>query len=207
MIAEFLPEIFVAVTMLSVGWLSGYLRASKEWKNKIFLDKVTLTLNHISFDKKGKVSLRVRTLFEKKLADLYVNRAMLDVVIKAIRKTDSSNPLLLFSEEEAWHILNPILNKIAELYSLQTMRMDAGMEVEKRTYLFCLTFENEADVRSRKPRIFITEKDKFLEFPDEGEVDVISASHHMKGRVQTLRLLKQKYKETPYLFKAIDVYL
>lgn len=209
--AEFLPEIGGALLMLFAGWLWGYWKANKDWKAKKFHDRITLTLNALQYTEdngKIKVLLKVRTLFEKHIDRVFLHKAMREQVEKSIRATTSEDPLLRFKKEEAWYILNPILNQISELFAINTLREDMGGETIKKTYVFCITCEkgNLGEIRTNKPRIMMMEKEKFIKFSEEIDVTLGHSNLAMQGRIKALQFLRKEYSKSPHLFKEMEIY-
>lgn len=205
-IRNVLPEMLATAVGLLIGWLWGTWRALAAWKKKEFRSNVVLSLNSLLPPTKEnyKVSLKLRTLFERNLEDLLPNRAMQDLVQKAISKTTESDPILRFEKEDSWYILNAILNKIAEMYPEGSLKKDMGIGTESKWYVFCLTFERSGSMRIQKPRVMIMEKQKFLNFPEAHEVELEDPQRHTT-RVETLKALKKDYRESPHLFLDMEI--
>ena len=205
-ILNFLPEMLATVVGLLIGWLWGNWRALVAWKKKEFRSNVVLSLNSLLPPTKEnyKISLKLRTLFERSLQDIFPNRAMQDIVQRAINKTTETDPILRLEKEDSWHILNAILNKIAGMYPEGSLKKDMGIKTESKWYLFCLTFERSGSMRTQKPRIMIMDREKFLNFPEANEVELEDPQRHTT-RVNTLLALKKDYRENPHLFQEMEI--
>lgn len=193
-----------------IGWLWGQWQANSAWTKRQFTNNLVLSLNMFKKydvpEEGGPVgALKLRTLFERSLESLYPNKAMLQMVKDAGGETKPGDPILRFPEEDAWFILNNILNKIAEQFATGTLKDDMGMETHKRWYIFCLTFENDENLQQFKPRVLMMDKESFESFPETGTFDL--ESHHHTVRVDTIRQLKRDYKAHPYLFMSIQLSL
>jgi hypothetical protein len=195
-------QIIAALIILTIGWMWGNWRSIVAWQKKQFRDRVLLALNCI--EKQGdKTNLVLRTLFEKDINDVFQNSTVVKIVQKAIEETTENNPILRIPQEDAWYVLNAVLNRISEQFATGLLRKDMGAPVVSKWYTFCLTFEKEGGLRIQKLRIMLIEKEDFHNFPETGEVIVESEKH--KGRIQTLRLLKQEIAKSPYLFMNIEL--
>jgi len=196
-------NILAGVMILLIGWFWGRWRTMRIWKSKQFKDRVVLSLN--TLQKQGeKYALTLRTLFEKDLFDVLQNHSMVKIVQNAIEETTAQNPILKLPKEDAWYVLNAVLNKIAEQSAEGILRRDMGMNVVTQRYIFCLTFEKEGGLRMQKVRIMMMQKEHLVNFPDAGEILLESSKH--STRIQTLRILKEEFKTNPHLFMEIEIY-
>jgi len=209
---EFLPKLAGPLAGLAVGWAWGRWRSYQSWKSKEFRGTVALSLNAIDIyeapNEEGQTAaLRLRTIFERELSSVFPSRAIFNKVKTAIESSQDveQDPILRFEKEDAWFVLNSVLNKIAEQFSVGTLRADMGADVLKRRYLFCITYEHEKRMHQFKPRILMFDKEKFLAFPESGEVKLETHKHSV--RVETLRHLKQAYQSTPHLFMELEITL
>lgn len=205
-IAEFGREILgglVTLIVLTVGWAWGRWQSLRAWRHKQFKDRVLLSLNCVDIQG-DKAGLRLRTLFEKDVHDVFHNDSMIDVVRRRAREVKVGEPILRFADkDEAWHILNTVLNQIAERFVEGVIRKDMGLSTTTKWYTFCLTFEIDGGIRIQKLRVMMIEKEKLLAFPDSGDITVESEKH--KIRIETLRSMKKELKANPHLFMDIEL--
>lgn len=195
-------QIIAGVLILLAGWIWGNWRSIQAWRKKQFRDRVLLALN--SLDNKGdKPILKLRTLFERDIHEVFQNNAMEKIVQEAVTKVSENDPILRLSQENSWYVLNAVLNRISEQFASGLLRRDMGMVATSKWYVFCLTFEKEGGLRIQKIRIMLMEKDTFINFPAEGEIGVESEKHTF--RIHTLRLLRQEYQKNPHLFMHIEL--
>lgn len=201
-------NILAAVLILAVGWVWGQIwgqwRSGIAWRKKQFRDRVLLALNMIE-DHGDKKLLKLRTLFEKDIHDVFQNATMEQLIKKGIEQAKENDPILRLPQEDAWYVLNAVLNRISEQFAQGLLRKDMGLPVTSKWYIFCLTFEKEGGMRIQKLRIMLTEKSKLENFPDTGDLEVESEKH--KGRIGTMRLLKQEFTKNPHLFMKIELSL
>ena len=193
---------------LFIGWFWGQWQGKKNWKRKEFRDSLMVSLNAVEFFPQAApgepvASLKLRTLFQRDLPTLLHNQVMRDSVQTAMKKTSPGNPLLRFSKDDSWFILNAILNQIAEQFAQGEVKAEMGLAVTKRWYTFCLTYEKEGEMRQWKPRALLFDREKFLAFPNTGEIELESPHH--QARVATIRSLKQEQHQNPHLFMEIEL--
>lgn len=199
----FWEQILGALAILTLGWLWGRWLSTSAWKKKEFKNRILLSLNSLTTDEQGNTFLRLRTLFEREMEDIFHNRIMVALVKQGIKDVQVGDPILKFPKEDAWYVLNAVLNKISEQFSTGGLRKDMGMPVTTKWYTFCLTFEIEGAIRMQKPRIMMIERDKLINFPASDDIRVESEKHLI--RIQTLRTLQRKRQTNPHLFMDIEL--
>lgn len=205
-----LPEFFGGMAGILIGWLWGRWQANRSWKQKSFTRSVVLGLNaienHLPSEANPYVStLRLRTVFERPLEQLFPHLSMQSVVSTAMDQTTKEDPLLRFPQEDSWYILNAVLNQIAGQFSEGMIRQQLGYPVKKNWFIFCMTFERDDRMHQFKTRIMLMERDSFLQFPLSGPVSVERETHQY--RVDTLRFLRNEYNKNPHLFMSIELCL
>ena len=195
-------EIIAGTIILIIGWSWGRWRASRAWQQKRFKNRVVLALNSLG-QEGDKPHLRLRTLFERDICSVLQNTSMVDILNKAIDKVTPEEPLLHFEADNAWYLLNAVLNQIAEQFATGALRQDMGMTVQKQWYTFCYTFETEGSIRMHKIRVMLIKKEDLHNFPESGDIALESKKH--TTRVKTLRYLKQQRQKFPHLFMDIEL--
>ena len=193
-----------------VGLFLGSWQSNRTWKKKEFKGSILVSLNMIenyeNIDENENVaSLKLRTLFERKLDEVISHPAMRKKINQAIKEAKEGDPILRFSKDDAWFILNMIRNKITEQIAIGTLRADMGAEVIRETYTLCVTFEREENMNQHKTRVFLFHRTNFLAFPDSGNIKLESPKHTV--RVETIRKLKKEYKENHHLFADMEIVL
>lgn len=205
-VMSLLPEIGVqivtAVILITVGILWGRWRAIVAWRKKEFKDRVLLSLNCIE-KKDDKLVLKLRTLFERNIHDVLQNDMMENIVNGAISDVHENDPILRLPPEDAWYVLNAILNRMSELFAAGFLRQEMGLAPGCKRYTFCLTFEKEGGIRIQKLRVMLIEKEKLLNFPENAQWVLESDKH--KFRLQTLSFLKKELQKNPHLFMDIEL--
>lgn len=210
-IFDFLLKLFGPILGVLAGWYWGQWQANASWKKKEFKTVLLLGLNQIqrldpqASEQKYAASLKLRTLFERKIESIFPNKAMLDLVTQGIEKTTEQDPLVRFPKEDGWFVLNRVLNEIAEQFATGTLKRDMGLPVHNQSYLFCLTFERDGKMHQFKPRVLMIQKQELLNFPDNGAILLESPNHEV--RVRTLRQLKKEYQSNPHLFMELEISL
>ncbi|ORX83549.1 hypothetical protein BCR32DRAFT_326355 [Anaeromyces robustus] len=198
-------ELIVAIIMLVLGYYYGKWKCAKDWNKKKFKDRVVLSLNTVTPVENNKYKLQIRTLMEKNLSDFIQNDQMEKIIKKAISNTKPGKPLLFFSQEDAWYILNSVLNQIVFQFADGIIKKDMGLKVNSQWYTFCLTFEKEEDLLMKKLRIMIIKRELLQNFPDDNSSFVLESYTH-NIRIETLRTLKEELRKNPHCFMNVEIY-
>jgi len=195
--------IFFATTVLSfvVGRSWGKYRARKEWQHKQFLGRVIVSLNSFADD-----TLKIRTIFERSLEEVFLNPVAIDKVRRASLLTTVDNPLLPMEPKDRWFLLNFVLNAVAELFCPSLVRYDAGEPLKPVLYLVFLTCEVVGEDRIRKVRAMMIRKDQLLDFPYWDGMPKLEQQWH-GDRIVTLRRAAELYKKEPDHFLTLEIYV
>jgi hypothetical protein len=195
--------IFFGTTVLSfvAGRWWGKYRAKKEWDKKHFLRRITVSLNSLTDG-----WLKIRTIFERSLEEVFLNTVAIEKVRAASLRTTVENPILPIAKEDRWYLLNFALNSVAERFSDGLMRYDAGQSLKPVTYLLFLTCEVVGEDRIRKVRAMLLRKDLVEDFP-YGETIPKLEQHWHRDRIVTLRRAAELYRKEPDNFIALEVYV
>jgi hypothetical protein len=138
-----------AIAVVTAIW--ARYQASRAWRRRQFLKRVNLSLNFLDGD-----MLRFRTLFELELDSILLgNSAAVRIVLRAARRTRPGQPIMEFPPDEAWHIMNSVLNEISERFAHGTLAAAVGVPVVRRQFVFAMTCEKDKDVRWMKIRIML----------------------------------------------------
>ncbi|MCE9534717.1 MAG: hypothetical protein K8T89_26880 [Planctomycetes bacterium] len=193
--------IFFLTTVVSlfVGRWWGRWRARREWSQKNFMHRVIVSLNNFS-----EGFLKIRTIFERSLEEVFINATAVEKVSSASRLTTPANPMLPIAKDDRWFLLNFILNAVAEEFNEGQVRYDAGLPMKTVTYLLFLTCEAVGPDRIRKVRAMMIRKDMLLNLPD-GMPKLEQPWH--SDRMDTLRVAAKLYQSEPDNFLALDVYV
>lgn len=195
--------IFFATTVLSfvAGRWWGRYQAKKQWYKKQFLGRIIVSLNSFTDG-----WLKIRTIFERSLEEVFLNPIAIGKVRAASLRTTADNPVLPIAKEDRWYLLNFVLNAVAERFSGDLMRYDAGKPLQPVTYLLFLTCEVLGDDRIRKVRAMMLRKDLLENFPYPDSTPKLERQWH-SDRVVTLRRAATLYKTEPDNFMAIEIYI
>ncbi|HEY7312233.1 MAG TPA: hypothetical protein VH643_22910 [Gemmataceae bacterium] len=195
--------IFFGTTVLSfvAGRWWGNYQAKKQWRNKQFLGRIIVSLNSFTDG-----WLKIRTIFERSLEEVFLNPVAIDKVRAASLRTTVDNPLLPIAGEDRWYLLNFVLNAVAERFSGGLMRYDAGQSLRPVTYLLFLTCEVVGEDRIRKVRAMMLRKDLLENFPYGEDMPMLEQNWH-GDRIVTLRRAAELYKKEPDNFLAIEIYV
>jgi hypothetical protein len=195
--------IFFATSVLSfvAGRWWGSYRAKKQWQKKQFLGRIIVSLNSLSDG-----WLKIRTIFERSLEEVFLNPVAIDKIRAASLRTTADNPLLPIAKEDRWYLLNFVLNAVSERFSGDLMRYDAGKQLQPVAYLLFLTCEVLGEDRIRKVRAMLLRKDLIEKFPYEDDMPKLEREWH-RDRIVTLRSAVKLYKNEPDNFMPIEIYV
>jgi hypothetical protein len=195
--------IFFATSVLSfvAGRWWGRYQAKKQWQKKQFLGRIIVSLNSFADG-----WLKIRTIFERSLEEVFLNPVAIDKVRAASLRTTADNPILPIAKEDRWYLLNFVLNAVAERFSGDVMRYDAGQSLRPVIYLLFLTCEVLGDDRIRKVRAMLLRRDLLEEFPYRDSIPNLEKEWH-RDRITTLRRAAELYKTEPDNFMPIEIYV
>ena len=186
----------ISACLLGIGVWWGRWRTYVAWTRKEFLGRLNISLNSIEDG-----VLKIRTLVEKDLREVFLNRFAVEAIRKAAGRTTPENPLLPLGDDDKWYLLNAVLNEVSEKFAEGYLRRDMGQPVAAATYLVCLTNECAGGVRTRKVRAMVTGKETLLRLPEQ----VTFESPNHDTRVQTLRFLAEAYRRQPQDFLEMEI--
>ncbi len=195
--------IFFCTTALSfvLGRWWGRYQARKQWQRKQFLGRIIVSLNTF-----GDGMLKIRTIFERSLEEVFLNPVAIEKVRAASLQTTPDNPLLPVAKHDRWFLLNFVLNAVAERFSTGLVNYDAGQPLKPVTYLIFLTCEVVGEDRLRKVRAMMMRKELLLDFPYLDSMPQFEQQWH-RDRVLTLRRAVEIYQREPDNFLPIEIYV
>lgn len=182
-----------------VGRWWGRYRARKQWEAKEFLGRIIVSLNSFADD-----TLKIRTIFERSLDEVFLNPHAVEMVQEAAKRTTPDNPLLPIAKDDTWYLLNFVLNPVAEKFVAGVVREDFGEPVKKATYAIALTCEVVGESRIRKVRAMMIRRELLLEFPYMESMPRLENPWH-SDRIVTLRKMCAAYATNPELFLSLEV--
>lgn len=191
--------VITGVASFLVGRYWGRYQAGRQWKKKEFLDRVIVSLNIFADG-----GLKIRTVLERSLDEVFLNRVAVDKVLAATKLCTAQQPLLPIAKADRWYILNFVLNAVAEQFALGHVRRDAGQPVTVVRYALFLTAELVGDERIRKVRAMLVREDHLKEFPYPDTMPALENPWH-SVRVETLRAAARAYATDPDQFLTMEV--
>ena len=187
------------VASFLIGRYWGRYQAGRQWKKKEFLDRVIVSLNLFADG-----GLRIRTVLERSLDEVFLNRVAVDKVLAAAKQCTATTPLLPIAKADRWYLLNFVLNAVAEPFALGQVARDAGKPVTIVRYALFLTAELVGDERIRKVRAMLVKVDHLKEFPYPDTMPALENPWHAT-RVETLRAAARVYAADPDQFLTLEV--
>jgi hypothetical protein len=180
------------------GRYYGRYRAGREWARKEFLGRVTVSLNVFADG-----FLKIRTVMERSLEEIFLNQLAVEKVLAAAKRTTADNPILPVPKADRWYLLNFVLNAVAEHFVDGQIRMDAGVGVTKVRYALFLTCEQVGDERIRKVRAMLVKEEHLTNYPYPDGLPKLENPWH-DVRVRTLRQAAELYKAEPDNFLVLE---
>ena len=147
-------------------------------------------------------SERIRTVLEKDLLDVLLNRVAVDEVLVAASRATEKDPMLPIPEKDAWYLMNGVLNEVSELFAVGLVKKDLRLDVAAARYLLCLTYEVAGAVRTHKVRAMLVQRDTLATLP--AEMPQLESPTHV-DRWHTLQRMARAWRETPYLFLEVEI--
>ncbi|MCS6865999.1 MAG: hypothetical protein RMJ56_10710 [Gemmataceae bacterium] len=187
-----------AVTFL-VTWWWAQRRAARQWQTKEFLDRIIVSLNLFADG-----YLKIRTVFERSLEEIFLNKVAIAKVQAAARATTVANPIMPIAPTDRWYLLNFVLNAVAEHFVTGHVRRDAGLPVTTVKYALFLTCEKVGEERIHKVRAMLLRHDLLENFPYPDSLPQLENPWH-EYRIKTLRIAAQLYKTEPDHFLMLEV--
>ena len=185
-------------TFFAGRWWGRY-KAGRQWHAKEFLDRVIVSLNIFADG-----YLKIRTVLERSVEEVFLNRLAIEKVEAAARATTPDNPIMPVAKADRWFLLNFVLNAVAEHFVAGNIRQDAGQPVTVVRYALFLTCELVGEERIRKIRAMLVRADLLENFPYPDALPKLENPWHA-DRVKTLRAAAALYKKEPDHFLTLEV--
>ncbi|HEY2787371.1 MAG TPA: hypothetical protein VGJ05_20615 [Fimbriiglobus sp.] len=179
-------------------WWGSY-KAGREWHRKEFLGRVIVSLNIFADG-----FLKIRTVMERSLEEVFLNRVAVQKITAASRQTTTENPILPIPKEDRWFLLNFVMNAVAEQFASGHVKRDAGEKVAIVRYALFLTCEQVGDERIRKVRAMLLRKDLLETFPYADSMPSLENPWHA-DRIKTLRRAVELYQTEPDNFLTLEI--
>ena len=200
----FLKILFGSASIILLGGWAWY-KARSAWYRRQYLDRLNFSLNILDGN-----TLKIRTLMEDSLESVFLNRVAVGAVRSASSRATVDDPILHFPKEDAWFILNGVLNALSEKFSAGVLRQDilrnakgeADVIIPSARYVFCLTCEKNAQVRTQKIRAMVIRKDCLESLPET--IPVLERPTH-ETRWQTLQKMVATRSSHPHDFLEVDL--
>jgi hypothetical protein len=185
-------------TFFAGRWWGRY-KASRQWHKKEFLDRIIISLNIFADG-----FLKIRTVMERSLEEVFLNRLAIDKVEAAAKRTKADNPIMPVAQQDRWYLLNFVLNAVAEHFVAGNIRQDAGQPVTVVKYALFLTCELVGEERIRKVRAMLIRRELLENFPYDDAMPGLENPWHA-DRIKTLRAAAALFKKEPDNFLTLEV--
>ncbi len=191
--------IVTTVASFVIGRYWGRWKAHREWHAKDFLGRIIVSLNIFADG-----YLKIRTVIEKSLEEVFLNQIAIEKVQAASRKCTVENPIMPIAAADRWYLLNFVLNAVAEHFVAGQIRQDAGEKVTVVRYALFLTAELVGEERIRKVRAMLVKEELLRNFPYLDTMPKLENAWH-EDRIKTLRKAAELYAKEPDYFLTLEV--
>jgi hypothetical protein len=188
-----------SVASFVVGRYWGRYKAHREWERKEFLGRIIVSLNIFADD-----FLKIRTVMERSLEEVFLNQLAIEKVLAAARRCTPDNPILPIDKPDRWYLLNFVLNGVAEHFVTGQVKQDAGVPVACVRYALFLTAEHLGEERIRKIRAMLVRQEHLVNFPYPDTLPKLENPWH-DDRIKTLRRAAELYAREPDNFLMLEV--
>lgn len=179
----------IALLLTWGGIAVVYLRKRSDWLRKSFLGQVNFSLNYVENN-----TLLLRTLMEEPANDVWLNDYGVKQVTRAAEQVTLEQPFLLMEDENDMEFIKrAVLNVLSERFAEAFVARAQGVPVKSATYIFGITFEKYADLRTRKLRVLLMEENtlKTLFGPDNQGTNLAVVNPLHQDRLTSLRVMYQ----------------
>jgi hypothetical protein len=169
-----------------LGIAAVYWRKRSEWQRKQFTNQVNFSLNYVVDNQ-----LKLRTLLETSVQEVWLNDYGVKKVLAAAERTTAVQPFIVLADvEDMAFIQRAVLNVLSERFSEAFLAASMGLPVKKAVYCFALTYEKYQDMRTRKFRVLLMERESMKEsFGSERPAEIAFAEGHHRDRWTTLKAM------------------
>ena len=209
-------KLVTGLILMALGWYFGRVRAAAVWRKQEFLDRLNISLNTITnhFREEETFSkLKIRTISEKRCEEVFLNSAAAANIKKFAKLATEENPILPIPKKECWFYLNSVLNDLSEQFAVGLLKKDmAGPAITKsyliagpaitKSYLIALTCEVAGELKTRKIRAMVIQKEVLLNLPFK--MPEFESPNHTT-RWDTLKKMALMYKDNPEYFLEAEL--
>jgi hypothetical protein len=191
------PELLWIVAAASIASYLAGRRSRILWQKREFLDRLNVSLTSI---RDGQ--LKIRTVLEMDMIDIFLNRSATSKLIELAKRTTTTDPMIPIPESDRWYYLNSVLNEISERFAIGHLQQDAGLPVKVEDYLLCLTCERAGALRTQKVRAMLIRRELLEALPIE-EPKYESPNHIT--RWHTLQVMAKNWRDHPDQFLSMRI--
>lgn len=185
------------LTFLTV--LPAYFRARYLFRRRMFLTRLNFSLNFIEDG-----TLRFRTIRESDLAHVLLNNAhAIRLLIKTARAKRPGAFLIFRDKEEAWTILNTMLNELSAQFSEGYLARCMGLPTHSEVYTFGLTCEKHDVLKTTKIRLMIIPKKLLMDLDKYEGLQFELPHHHI--RLDTLKEMRDISLDPARKYNVMDM--
>jgi hypothetical protein len=198
LIANWEPVATLATLLLI---LATYRRARLAWTKRHFLTRVNFSVNYVEGG-----FLRIRTLREVDITQVLLNNEHgIRMLMRAARRTTLQKPFLELPPNDAWIVLNAILNELSEQCATGFLARSMGAPAATGSYLFGITCEKDRSIRMNKLRVMVIEKSLLERIHELDYLEFEQPSHRV--RYQTLNRMREIYLDEARRHNLMEVEL
>jgi hypothetical protein len=190
-VIQFLKQYGSVIALLLTwgGIAVVYVRKRADWVRKSFMGQVNFSLNFVENN-----TLLLRTLMEEPANDVWLNDYGVKQVLRAAERVTLEQPFLIMDDDEDMDFVKrAVLNVLSERFAEAFVARSLGVPVKAGTYIFGITFEKYADLRTRKLRVLLMEESllKSLFGPENKGANLAVVNPIHQDRISSLRVMHQ----------------
>ena len=188
----YLSHIVIFLILSTITATALYLRERYEWKSGRFGKRVNISLNVLANG-----VLRIRTVHEHTMQDIFLSSYARKLLAKAAKKTTISDPFLHFeNERDAWLVYNDVINMISSMYSGHMLSAAAQGRLDETQFLIAITWERDEEVRIQKYRVLLVQENVLNELESRSNPD-LEVPHH-RPRIAALQMMRKQFQASTW---------
>jgi len=184
---EFVKPHFATIALLLtwVGLGLAWWQRRKQWQRKEFLTQVNFSLNLFG------ETLAMRTLLEVETTAVWPNAHGVRLLHAAAARTSDGDPFIrLAVAADRDYLHRAIKNALSQLCPTAFIAAALGEKVKTGTFLFAVTCERYAEMRTIKLRVILIEQSALRDWCEPGgKAEKLPMSVYYRTRLRTLQAM------------------
>ena len=193
-IHETLKPYYVTISLILswIGFLIIWYRRRQAWQNKEFLGQFNFSLNLFG------ETLMMRTLLERATTSVLMNAHGVGLLVSAAKRTSAEQPFIhLADKADRDYLHRAIKNALSEICPQTFIAAALGTPVHRGTFVFALTCERYAEIRTIKLRVIVIEERTLVEWcAPGGKAEALPMTDYYRTRLRTLQAMYEMHRKS-----------